>query len=299
MRRLSALAATMAVASAFLVATTPANASTLGILFGKSSGTVYSQAQYFHRNIAPGGAPGTYQFKIVNTNVTAEQFKIVLTPGSQSYISASMYKGYKKVANTYFTPAVAAGSSLVMKVKITVAAGAPPIGESYSAFEVRDPDTNEFLDLGYAIANVANSTAEEESHMFLKSGSQPFAAGAIYGRSITSSATKAGKTVSFTLRLQNYGASPAAISLLGHGHTCHEHFSVTVKNGLQNVTSAVNAGTYTTPTLPVGGKQDLTVQVKLNSAPAVCGNEFANWAGFTASGPDGVAHASAHTPVGK
>ena len=67
-----------------------------------------------------------------------------------------------------------------------------------------------------------------------------------------------------------------------------------VKQGTQNVTGAVQAGTYTTGVLAPGARKELKVLVKLVRA-STCTSAYY---GFAASGVDGSSTQFAHVVTG-
>ena len=185
---------------------------------------------------------------------------------------------------------------MALKVKVTLAAGTAQ-GEYTGNLTLRDPVSNAGLDGVIFDANATNQTGTKRNDLFLKAGSQPFVGGSFTPQFETANAIKVGNTATYTLRLKNDGAAPAAIGLDDTGtFGCGSpsNFTLTIKQGTQNVTAAVLAGSYNTGTLAPGAKKELKVMVKLVSA-TTCENIYH---GFTASGPDGPISQYAHTIVG-
>ncbi|MGH3473584.1 MAG: hypothetical protein ACRDOT_01575 [Aeromicrobium sp.] len=96
--------------------------------------------------------------------------------------------------------------------------------------------------------------------------------------------------------MKNNGTAPAAIGLtqVSGGGCSSSGFSITIKQGTQNMTAAVLAGSYNTGTLAPGARKELKVMIKLLSA-TTCENIYY---GFTASGPDGPVSQFAHVIIG-
>ena len=284
-----------AVIASLAVAVPPAHAAASGYILTKGTGSIYSKAGIVNLGVVPGGTAKTFYYKIVNTAATAESFKVNMTTFSPA-LTAKLYKGTTAVPNEYVTPAIPAGKTMALKVKVTLAAGTAQ-GEYTGNLTLRDPVSNAGLDGVIFDANATNQTGTKRNDLFLKAGSQPFVGGSFTPQFETANAIKVGNTATYTLRLKNDGAAPAAIGLDDTGtFGCGSpsNFTLTIKQGTQNVTAAVLAGSYNTGTLAPGAKKELKVMVKLVSA-TTCENIYH---GFTASGPDGPISQYAHTIVG-
>jgi hypothetical protein len=284
---------TIAVVATLAVGAAPAQAAPSGYLLTKGAGSIYSKNNIVNLGVVPGGTAKTFYYKLVNTAPTAESFKVnMTTPGTGTW---TLYKGYTAVPNEYVTPAIAPGKTLALKIKVSLPAGTPQ-GEHASTLALRDPVTNAFIDSATADANATIQTGTERNDLFLKTGSQPYVGGSFGPQYETANAIRVGNTATFTLRMQNDGAAPAAIGLSGgvNSFYCPSNFSITVKQGTQNVTAAVLAGSYNTGTLAPGAKKDLRVSIKLVSATP-CTQAYYQ---FTASGPDGPVGQYAHVIIG-
>jgi hypothetical protein len=282
---------TIAAAATLAFGVAPAEAAPSGYLLTKGAGSIYSKNNVVNLGVVPGGTAKTFYYKIVNTAPTAESFKVKMTPpGTGTW---TLYKGYTAVPNEYVTPAIAPGKTLALKIKVSLPAGTPQ--NQYPAYlTLSNPLTNALIDDVYAFAQATNQTGTKRNDLFFKTGSQPFVGGSI-GQYETANAIRVGGTATFVLRLKNDGATPAAIGLKNNGTlNCPSNFSVTVKQGTQNVTAAVLAGSYNTGTLAPGAKKDLRMTIKLVSATTCLGAYF----GLTASGPDGSIGQSAHVIIG-
>jgi hypothetical protein len=285
---------TVAVIASLAVAVPPAHAAASGYFLTKGTGSIYSKVGIVNLGVVPGGTAKTFYYKIVNTAATAESFKVNMTPSGTG--TWKLYKGTSAVPNEYVTPAIAPGKTLALKVKVTLAAGTPQ-GEYLASLALRDPVSNVGLDSVLADANATNQTGTKRNDLFLKTGSQPYVGGSFGPQFETANAIKVGNTATFTLRLKNDGTAPAAIGLDDiptFGCGSGSNFTLTIKQGTQNVTAAVLAGSYNTGTIVPGAKKELKVMVKLVSA-TTCENIYY---GFRASGPDGTIDRYAHTIVG-
>ncbi len=284
---------TVAVVASLAVTVPPAHAAASGYFLTKGLGSIYSNVGIVNLGVVPGGTAETFYYKIVNTAPTAENFKVNLTTPSVG--SWTLYKGTAAVPNEYVTPAIAPGKTLALKVKVTLPAGTPQ-AEYFATLGLRDAATDVGLDSVIADANATNQTGTKRNDLFLKTGSQPYVGGSFGPQFETAKAIKVGGTATFSLRLKNDGAAPAAIGLADIDPvSCSPgDFTLTIKQGTQNVTAAVLAGTYNTGTLAPGVKKELKVTIKLVSA-TTCENIYY---GFTASGPDGPVSQYAHVIVG-
>jgi hypothetical protein len=211
-------------------------------------------------------------------------------------LTAKLYQGRTAVPDEYVTPAIGAGQSLALKVKVTLPAGTPQ-GAHAGRLVLRDPVSNVGLDTVFFTAHATDQTGTTHNDLFLKTGSQPLVGGSFSPQFETAKAVRVGNTATFTLRLKNDGSAPAAIGLRHSGtFPCADpsSFTLTVKQGTRNVTAAVLDGSYTTGPLSPGAKKDLKVRVELVSA-TTC--EQINY-GFVASGPDPSVTQWAHVIVG-
>ena len=293
-RRVSAAIGTaiIAVIATLVVSVAPASAAPSGYLLTKGTGSIYSKNPTVNLGVIPGGTAKTFYYKIVNTAPTAENFKVNLLTNS-SQLSSTLYKGTAAIPDEYVTQAIAPGKTLALKLKVTLPAGTLQ-GEFTADLALSNPVTNAFIDSARASANATNQTGTKRNDLFFKTGSQPYVGGSI-GQYETANAIRVGGTATFVLRLKNDGATPAAIGLKNNGTLgCPSNFSVTVKQGTQNVTAAVLAGSYNTGTLAPGAKKDLKMTIKLVSATTCLGAYF----GLMASGPDGSIGQSVHVIIG-
>ena len=267
----------------------PAHAAATGLLLSKVAGSNYSEAVEMYQGVIPGGKARAFYYKIVNTSPTAENFKVNVTEFDPVELESTLYKGSKKLPNEYVTNAIPAGRTLTLKLMVKVTAGTPP-GAYGAQVLLRNPMTNQTLDVRNAFAFGTYQTGTTHNDLFVKTGSQPYAGGS-HGQYESSNALKVGKTATFLLRLKNNGTTHAAISLFRRVLSNCGEVSMTVKQGTQNVTDRVGNGTYNTGTLAPGAKRDLKVIFKLQSAPPWCSQRFEE---FIASGPDGFSIQHAH-----
>lgn len=272
-------------------AAAPAHAAASGYLLAKGTGSLYTANDFINLGAVPGGDARTFTFKIVNTGSTSQQFKVT-APTSSSGITRTLLQGSSPLPLPYYTAPVAAGGSLTLKLKVQLAAGLPQ-GEYVTYVELRDPETNAVRDSFVADLNATYQTGNTNHDLFLKTGTQPYVGGSV-GQYESAAAIKPGSTATFRLRLQNNSGSPTAIGLRSNPPGgCASSYTVTVKRGTTNVTSAVDAGTYSTGILAPGATTELKVTMKLLT-PVGC---TSNYFGYVASTPSGFVTQYAHVLV--
>jgi hypothetical protein len=268
---------------------TPAHAAASANLLMKATGSVYTADDEVYLGMTPTGGSKSWSLKIVNTGDNFQQFKVSIQGSPDSFSAVSLFDGSTSVPVPYYTKVIGPGGSAVLTLKIFVANGAPQ--NHYAAqVDIKDPETNTVVDTGFAVATATYQTGIKRNDLFLKTGSQPFVGGSI-NQIESSTAIKVGSTATFTLRIKNDGASPAnAIGLKWVSGGCAPSYSVTVKQGTTDVSTAVKNGTYATGLLNPGAKVELKVQIKQLSA-ASCTSTYFH---FTTSGPDGFITQRAH-----
>jgi uncharacterized repeat protein (TIGR01451 family) len=276
-----------------VVGMAPAHAEPSCRVFMKATGSLYTEAAGLITGMVPTGASKSWSLKIVNTGDNIQQFKVTVQPPGSSDVSVSLFNGYKGVPFPYYTEPIAPGGSAVLTLKIYLAEGTPQ--STYAAVvDIRDPETNAILRNVQPQAAATYQTGTLRNDFFLKTGSQPFVGGS-NSQLESSAAIKVGQTATFTLRLKNDGASPSTPVMLSSQppESCPENFSVTVKQGTTDVSTAFSNGTYTTGTFNPGAKLEFKVQIKQLSA-AVCGDTGVQ---FRADGLDGTIFVFAHVPL--
>ena len=292
-RLLAGLVATALCTVATVVASAaPAHAAASGYLLIKGTGSVYTSNDIVNLGVTPGSSK-TWGLKVVNTGGVPQQFKLALTGSSSPHAATELFSGSTRLPSPYYTPLIAPGKSLALSLKVTVLQGAPA-AEYLASVSMRDPETNLGIDAATADANATYQTGTKRNDLFIKTGSQPFVGGSIT-QNTTATALKPGNTATFVLRVRNDGGTPAATTLDGSVHTsCPGDFTVVIKQGTQDVTSSVMAGTYSAGVLTPGAKKELKLTVKLKTA-STC---TAAYYGFAANGPDGPVSSYAHVVTG-
>jgi hypothetical protein len=81
-------------------------------------------------------------------------------------------------------------------------------------------------------------------------------------------AAKKGKTITFTISIQNDGHGADSFRLLASG-PASALYTISYFHGTTNITAAVVAGTFTTPSLKAGKAYLITVKVKVKATATV------------------------------
>jgi hypothetical protein len=292
---LATLAMTTIVAcvATLVVCIAPAQAITWGQLWAKGTGGLYARASIIHQGVVPGGAAGTWSYKIVNPGPAPHRFEIDVDRISDG-LTATLSAGGKQVTAPYETRLLAPGASQVVTLKL---AAAPHVPQGwYSArVSLTDPEYNWELAESFAIADATYQRGTTSHDLFLKAGSQPFVGGSI-SQYETASALQTGTGVTFILRAQNNGSTPARIYVnlrRGGAVICPGDFAVRIRQRLTDVTGAVRAGTYSVLLAP-GARSDLTMTVR-ETASSPCDPE--DYFDIVATGPDGQVTQYAHLNI--
>jgi hypothetical protein len=256
--------------TAGLVGLTPlaAQASSLNAqLQIKGTGSVYTPGDAGNHYVILPASPGSavsFAAKVVNTGTTTAQFKLFGVGGgagaTYTYSVAGVAaNGLIDTNDGYFTPAIPAGKSVAITVKITLDKATPPTFASAVVF-VEDSDGTTELDAGTFIAvRKAPSAATGPDQIFVKNGSGSYVGGPDQNVGISGPALAVGGSTTFTAHIVNGGSEPDTIGV-SIVDTC-ANYAIDVKAGSTEKTTAVLGGTYVTPTLAAGGHQDLTVKV--------------------------------------
>jgi hypothetical protein len=293
-RRLSSiiLATLVACVATIAASASPAHAFSFGRLSMKGSGALYGQSDFLILGVVPGGGARTWTYKVVNPGPTAQRFELALDTVSPE-LDASLHVGGKVVTSPYVTPLLAPGASQVVKLEMAIAQGVPQ-GTYWDRVTLSDPDIDWVFAVSDAVADATYQRGNTSHDLFMRTGAQPFVGGS-QDQYQTSSAVRTGTSVAFTFRLQNDGPAPARISahLSQAGYYCPQDFTLTVKQGLTDVTPRVRAGTYNVLLAP-GAKKDLVLTVKETAAQPCNGEDFF---AMTATGPDGQVVQRGHVLV--
>ena len=293
MRRTTRLIAALALAGAAgLVAAGPASGTPtpIGVFYFKPAGSSYFT---WTGPVAQGVAPGastTLQAKLVNVGDAAGQFEISLDQFSGGPFSpeglypptVTMSVNGKVVpSDGWITPVIEPGAGQVVSVKVTVPRFVSPSGGYGLDIDETLPGTGGGSAQFFSVY-VAQSSGSSPADVFVKSYPQPFVGGWVFGNPPDNgdypgeslNVIKHGMTASAIVRLQNDGQTAGPITLRADDLCAFTTTSalstwpITVTDGLKNVTAAVVAGTYTTPSLAPNAHRDLRLTVKNNGNPS-------------------------------
>jgi hypothetical protein len=293
-RRLSGiiLATVVAGTAAIIGGIPPAQALPVGQLYSKGTGSLYARVDVISLGVIPGEGAKTWSYKVVNPGPTSQRFDVGLDNISAG-VTASLSVNGGLVSAPYSTPVLAPGASQVVTLKMRLAAGLPQ-GTYLARVTLSDPEFG-LLHSSWAAADATYQQGNTSHDLLMRTGTQPFVGGS-NTQYETASTLRTGTSATFVLRLQNSGPAPARIyaQLFKAGYFCPGKFSVAVRQGLSNVTSAVRDGSYSVLLAP-GGRKDLMMTVKLTGAPCADEDFFA----VRATGPDGEVEQYAHVIIAR
>jgi len=282
---LTTLGTVVILLAAVLAASPSSAASTAGKLLIKGPGSVYSSSNanvppyaYVSENVGA-GSTDQFELQVRNTGETLAQFNIKLYNFGPLAATADLYAGTVLLSplaqgpDGYFTAPIQPGKTQALTLKVKIPAGSPQ-GTEIVGITLNSTDGT-YITGAYAQTDVKAPTYGTTDHdVFAKQGAQNFVGGSLNGQVSTSPAVAYNGTGAFSVKLQNDGATPAAV--LGHLNGAVPHCAtIVVKDGSTDVTAALQAGTYTTPVLAVHASRTLAVTVKRTAAS--CPFPFDTW----------------------
>lgn len=293
-RQLVALVSTTALATALVVlgGASPAHAAAGASLQFKASGTLYTPNEQVILGVVPGKTLNV-SLKIVNSGTAYQHFKVSHSAPATG-LAVDLRTGTTSLPKPTYTTALQPGASQVLTLRIAVSPTFP-VGQTTVRVDVRDPATNVELDYLFVDMFVTQQSGHLRNDLFIKTGTQPYVGGSDIGGE-TSSAVKVGATATFSLRLQNNGATTVPTIKLARTNVstpCPNNYVLTVKKGYTDVTAAVANGTFSTGPLAPGAKVDLKASVKRVGTTPGC---HSGGVYFTATGPDGSVLVLGHIP---
>lgn len=251
-------------------------ASTSAEIQVKGIGTNYAKSASATRAVVAGGTT-TFYVKVVNRGASYAQFKLRTAthgyPGTYKLLSGTQDVTFlASSSDGWITPQLAPAGEIVLKLKST-----SPVNQAANEF------AGVFVNL-YSTANVLISgintvvvrTPGQSGtawDLFTRAGSDGFVGGSV-SSSISGPSLKPGQSTVFTARLENNGTTPGTIGLRVSQPECAAFFPIVVKDGTKDVTAAVKAGTYATPSLTVGSHRDLKITVSRVGNNPACPNHF-------------------------
>jgi hypothetical protein len=232
----------------------------------KGTGSVYTPAAMETHVLLLPDSPGSsvsFAVKLVNTGTSTAQFKLLAGDdggGTPTWTVAGVTaNGLIDTNDGYYTPAIAAGKSIAITVKMTL--NNPRARFFNTEMEVWSSDGSTLFDGGsfYALAK-APSAATGPDQIFVKNGSSAYVGGPDNVFGAEGPALAPGASTTFTAHVVN-GGNHADVIQVAISDKC-TNYAIDVKAGSADVTTAVLGGTYRTSSLAAGGgHQDLTVKV--------------------------------------
>ncbi len=267
----------------------PIGAGTSQLQF-RGRGSLYTDANGHNVSLGTAaGGPVSFKLRVINTGSTPLQYIVSTlvnplgaTGAYANPAAVGLYKGSKALApnpsgsTDYYTPLIAPGGSASYTLRVTPDA-TDPQGVTPVDVELSLTD-HTLLSQGHTFTNVvapsAGNTAWDE---FVRNAPQPAVGGSFSGQMMTvpSLPRSSSTSESWTVKLQNDSSASAPIGLhLIDSTGCAVAFpaTITMRAGTStvDVTAAVLAGTYLTPTLSPGQAKTLTVSVHWVSGTPSC-----------------------------
>jgi hypothetical protein len=260
-----------------------------GVLLLKGPGSVYGQPGSVSSLSVNAGTAASFSFEVKNLGPTVAQFNISLPGGTGSCavfcattttVTAGSLDitGLATGPNGYYTAPIAAGGVATYTLKITPQKSNSTPGDVYTQpIRLADTAGTQLGLQSQALVNVTRGTGGGGADQFVSStGTSPTSGNAVSGYGVaTAPSVAVGKTFAFTVKLQNNGTTPTAMSYqLRLLRPCGGYFPVKVVQGSAlsgtNVTSAVLGGSYQTATLAHGASVSLTVTGTSLAGGAAC-----------------------------
>jgi hypothetical protein len=258
-----------------------------GELLIHGAGTVFAGPNAVPVVVTTAGAVATFTFEVANTGTSVAQYNLRAAnlnnscdPSGCPSATITVMAGSVNVTpsvtgpNGYFTAPIAAGKTATYTFKLTV----PKTGVADNLYVARiglfDTAGNS-LSLETPVAEIKDTTGTSDFDQFFNGTGQPTVRvpGTTFssGDGVSTTNVGLGQTAKFTVKLQNDSATPSVITYgLTELFGCSSFWQVTAMQGSVNVTSAVLAGTYQTPSLAHAASTVLTISMKLLSSPHAC-----------------------------
>jgi hypothetical protein len=248
-----------------------------GQILTKVVGSLYSAERLMY-GVSTATKPAVYSIAIKNTGDVQTQYHLTLTRQNGT-TNWEMFTGSTQITTQdgFFTAPVNPGAMVVVTVKAVQPAGGIS-GLNNATVDVFVPVIGLYVGTVamYAYPGVALG-GSGGSDLFLKNGSQPWVAGTDFGGE-ESAVAKPGNTEKFMLRVQNDSGAASSFQpfsfVSGQGPNCPaSSFSLTVKMGTQDVTTAFVGNTFSENLAP-GAHSTFGISVKYPAAVPGCTNLF-------------------------
>lgn len=263
----SVLAAMVLVVVGVVVGARPAGAaSTAGRLGIHAAGSVYAGTNAIIAvPTAPSGV-ATYTIAVFNRGTSLAQYDLQLfLPDG---VTASLSSGTVTTtplavsADGYFTKPIAPGKAEVLTLKAKTPLNATR-HDSYIGFIELFTTDGAFLDAVEFINTVKATVGTSTNDLVTTApGSAAVVAEPDFATITTAEPIKAGGAAVYTVKFQNDGPAPAAIhGMLSRAGACASPYPLVAKVGSVDVTPALLAGTFVTPTLAHGKSVTVVITV--------------------------------------
>jgi hypothetical protein len=248
-----------------------------GVLLMKGPGSLYAGPNTLESLTVSAGSAASFGIEVKNTGSSTAQFNLQLSSAMTTCATACaptavITTGSLIVTplaagpNGYYTAPIAAGAVATYTLKITTNKTMAP--GDLLRYEVQLADTagNPLGSTSAAYVGATRGTGGSAADQFVSAPGNPATSPrdtSSLGLA-TSPSVALGKSFTFTVKLMNDGAGPAAIGYrLYLNQLCDAYFPIKVtqpsKLGSIDVSAAVQNGTYQTSTLARGASVTLTV----------------------------------------
>jgi hypothetical protein len=261
-----------------------------GVMRIHGAGSVFAGSGAEISVVTSQGGTASYTFEVLNTGADTAQYNLRVadygcggTCGATTAVTAGNLIVTKLTAgpNGYFTAPIDAGKLATYTFKVTV----PKAGLPNSFYQVGlllYDTSGLLLDGEDTITQIKATTGTRADDEFINGASQLPVSAIGYGiAQVSSPVVAVGGKTTFTVKLANDSAAPAAITWqILERQGCAEYFALNVKAGSLDVTSLVLSGSYVTPVLaPKASKTlSLTITYLANAHSCLVGSFDYWWA---------------------
>ncbi|UUW89457.1 hypothetical protein [Pimelobacter simplex] len=219
------------------------------------------------------GATLSFSVQVRNSGVDLAQYRVLVkdltTAKAQTFDGTLNVTPLAASTGGFVTKALASKAGHTLTVKITIPTGDPAY--RHNSVVLLYSTDGAILDYVYLDAEqAAPATGTTAADLVVKQGGQPTVGNGQEYQVLTAPTLAANGTATFTATLQNNTAAPAAVAFSMADAACG--YTLAVKDGRTDITAAVLAGTYRTPTLAKAGKRNLTITVKATKTACVTTN---------------------------
>lgn len=275
-----------------------------GVLLMKGPGSVYAGPESLASLSVAAGTAASFGFEVKNTGPATAQFNIQVTllgetcsspcpPTTVVQTGSLIVTQLARGPNGYFTAPIAPGGIATYTLKVTPNKTGTMPGD-YIVYDLQLADTAG-ASLGYAsraFVNITRSKGTTSADQFVSASGTPPTSGkdqSAFGMA-TAASVGIDKTFTFSVKLMNDGLAPTQIPYeLYEEQPCQAYFPIKVTQpsglGSIDVSTAVQNGSYKSPTLAHGASVTLTVTGTSFAGGSQCLNAHdtgtTDWYGIT------------------